>query len=57
MNNLVNPDKNNIVIGSKYNDKHLEGDGGQNIIDGGKGHDIIVSEIKIKFTVVLEMMF
>lgn len=41
MNNLVNPDKNNIVIGSKYNDKHLEGDGGQNIIDGGKGHDII----------------
>tara|TARA_S200000501_G_scaffold333172_1_gene336385 strand:- start:405 stop:1202 length:798 start_codon:yes stop_codon:yes gene_type:complete len=41
VNNLVDPDKNNIVIGSKYNDQHLEGDGGQNIIDGGKGHDKI----------------
>ena len=41
INGLVDPDKNNIIIGSKYNDKHLEADGGQNIIDGGKGHDII----------------
>tara|TARA_B000000557_G_C20732517_1_gene424892 strand:- start:391 stop:1026 length:636 start_codon:yes stop_codon:yes gene_type:complete len=40
-NNLFDPDTNNIVIGSQYNDKHLEGDGGQNIIYGGKGNDKI----------------
>ena len=46
-NNLTNPDKNNIIIGSKYDDKHLEGDGGKNIIDGGAGNDkIYVSGVK-----------
>ena len=38
--NLMDPDKNNIVIGSKYNDE-LEGDGGQNIIYGLGGNDDI----------------
>lgn len=39
--NLFDPDTNNIVIGSQFNDKHLEGDGGQNKIYGGKGNDQI----------------
>ena len=38
--NTVIPDKNNIVIGSKYND-HLEGDDGQNKIYGLGGNDFI----------------
>ncbi len=41
LNYIINPDKNNIVIGSKYADKYLEGDGGDNIIDGGAGNDKI----------------
>ena len=39
-NNLTNPDKNIIVIGSKYNDD-LDGDGGENKIYGLGGNDYI----------------